>query len=120
MSSVALCQLSTDSTVAFQSEVAGRDIVRPIKRQCGGEDEELELEEYSPGAPAIKLSLGLVRLRCPLLALFSHTFFLAQGKSVYEINGEIGHKEGEPDDLDAGLIWRYFGMGDVREEEMHV
>ncbi|TDL24336.1 FAD/NAD(P)-binding domain-containing protein [Rickenella mellea] len=91
----------------YQGEVAARNIVRLIKRDIISHnnttneiDEELEL--YTPNPPAIKVSLGL------------------QTKSVYEINGVIGTKDDGNEDLDAGLMWRYFGVGGLTEEEMLV
>ncbi|KAI0367108.1 FAD/NAD(P)-binding domain-containing protein [Pilatotrama ljubarskyi] len=61
------------------------------------EDLELELEKYVPGAPAIKVSLGLT-------------------KSVYQFQGMIGTRDKEPADLDVHLIWRYFGHNVDRED----
>lgn len=43
----------------IQGELAARNIIRLIKRAEGASDEPLE--RYKPAAPAIKVSLGLVR-----------------------------------------------------------
>ncbi|KAI0354558.1 FAD/NAD(P)-binding domain-containing protein [Trametes cingulata] len=63
----------------------------------GADEEDLELEKYVPGAPAIKVSLGLT-------------------KSVYQFQGMIGTRDKEPADLDVHLIWRYFGHRVDRED----
>ena len=61
------------------------------------EAEEEELERYLPGPPAIKLSVGLT-------------------KAVYQINGKVGRKEGMNEDLDALLMWAFYGHeGDIEE-----
>ncbi|TDL14612.1 hypothetical protein BD410DRAFT_902966 [Rickenella mellea] len=94
----------------YQGEVAAQNIVRLIKRDICNihttnviDDEKIEdeLELYTPNPPAIKVSLGLT-------------------KSVYEINGVIGTKDDGNGDLDAGLMWRYFGVGGLTEDEMLV
>ncbi|KAI6127312.1 FAD/NAD(P)-binding domain-containing protein [Pisolithus sp. B1] len=67
--------LQAGHTAYYQAEVAARNVVRLVKREarrCGslswsegdGEDTEgeEELEEYTPGLPMIKVSLGLVRI----------------------------------------------------------
>ncbi|KAH9847730.1 FAD/NAD-P-binding domain-containing protein [Lenzites betulinus] len=59
--------------------------------------DDLELQKYAPGAPAIKVSLGLT-------------------KSVYQFQGMIGTRDKEPADLDVHLIWRYFGYNVSRED----
>ncbi|KAH9945201.1 iron uptake cluster protein [Epithele typhae] len=77
----------------FQGEVAARNVIRLIKqaeRKQKAEPEDLELEKYTPGAPAIKVSLGLT-------------------KSVYQYQGVIGTRDEEQDDLDIHIMWRYFG-----------
>lgn len=103
----------------YQAEVAARNIVRLVRREmraasasrsvdervvaddlpffCDDEagvqtqtEEEEELERYLPGPPAIKLSVGLT-------------------KSVYQINGQVGRKDGVNEDLDALLMWAFFG-----------
>ncbi|KAI0656066.1 FAD/NAD-P-binding domain-containing protein [Cubamyces menziesii] len=82
----------------FQGEVAARNIMKLIRRSERAEgqdeqeekDEDLELDKYVPGEPAIKVSLGLT-------------------KSVYQFQGMIGTRDKEPADLDVHLIWRYFG-----------
>ncbi|KAI0773064.1 hypothetical protein BD413DRAFT_538824 [Trametes elegans] len=105
----------------FQGEVAARNIVKLIKRSeregsesdvpavsaelypgaGAGEvtpaEEDLELQKYAPGEPAIKVSLGLT-------------------KSVYQFQGMIGVRDKEPADLDVHLIWRYFGHDVSRED----
>ncbi|KAH9895611.1 hypothetical protein C8Q73DRAFT_688697 [Cubamyces lactineus] len=87
----------------FQGEVAARNIMKLIRRseraspearyreqEAQEQEEDLELDKYVPGEPAIKVSLGLT-------------------KSVYQFQGMIGTRDKEPADLDVHLIWRYFG-----------
>jgi len=81
----------------FQAAVASRNILQLIKGEVGegaAENEvngkEVELEDYTAGVPQIKLSLGLKR-------------------AVYQTNDLIGWKEDQNEDLDAPLIWQYFG-----------
>ncbi|OBZ73235.1 Apoptosis-inducing factor B [Grifola frondosa] len=101
----------------FQGEVAARNIIKLIRRaevkadnvpvesvpspatiealdsetDTDTDTESLELERYVPGPPAIKVSLGLT-------------------KSVYQIQGVVGTRDSDSADLDAHLMWRYFGM----------
>jgi NADPH-dependent 2,4-dienoyl-CoA reductase/sulfur reductase-like enzyme len=44
-----------------QGEVAARNIITLIKHRAAGGGSTPELEQYTPGEPAIKVSLGLVR-----------------------------------------------------------
>ncbi|KAI9060789.1 iron uptake cluster protein [Trametes sanguinea] len=107
----------------FQGEVAARNILKLVERderrsanpaassdsspstaQSHAErstdlnaDSDVELDKYNPGAPAIKVSLGLT-------------------KSVYQFQGMIGTRDKEPADLDVHLIWRYFGHQVERED----
>ncbi|KAI0704668.1 iron uptake cluster protein [Earliella scabrosa] len=69
----------------FQGEVAAHNILKLVKGEGEG-----ALKKYAPGAPAIKVSLGLT-------------------KSVYQFQGVIGTRDQEQADLDVHLIWRYFG-----------
>ncbi len=78
-------------------------------------EEDLELQKYVPGAPAIKVSLGLVSSPSSLpgdASADSRT----QTKSVYQFQGMIGIRDKEPADLDVHLIWRYFGHNVTRED----
>jgi hypothetical protein len=95
-------------TAYYQAQVAARNVLRLIRREektgfapeddldC---DSDSELEEYTPGPPAIKVSLGLT-------------------KSVYEVNGVVGTNGDGVDDLDAAAMWAAHGMRDVSEEDM--
>ncbi|KAJ7932901.1 hypothetical protein B0H13DRAFT_2262936 [Mycena leptocephala] len=99
-----------------QGEVAGRNVLRLISRYggngiagegCEGKkrDEELELETYTPGPPAIKVSLGL-------------------HKTIYQVNGTVGVTVGkEREDLNAAVMWAVFGRpiraGEEDGEEIH-
>ncbi|KAF9257141.1 FAD/NAD(P)-binding domain-containing protein [Marasmius fiardii PR-910] len=71
-------------TAYWQGEVAGRNIVRLVK---GGEE---PLEEYYPGLPAIKVSLGL-------------------RKAAFSVRGVVGVKADGVDDLQAPIIWNSWG-----------
>ncbi|KAG7085379.1 hypothetical protein E1B28_002943 [Marasmius oreades] len=70
-------------TAYWQGEVAGRNIVRLVK----GEE---PLEEYYPGLPAIKVSLGL-------------------RKAAFSVRGVVGVKDDGVDDLHAPMIWTSWG-----------
>ncbi|KAH7925986.1 FAD/NAD(P)-binding domain-containing protein [Leucogyrophana mollusca] len=99
--------LNAGHTAYYQAEVAARNILRLIRRQehsavdREGQNEGEELELYTPGPPAIKVSLGLTR-------------------SVYEVNGIVGVREDGNEDLNAKAMWASYGMRDVGEEGMHV
>jgi apoptosis-inducing factor 2 len=95
-------------TAYYQAEVAARNILRLIHRgekvgfvaeEEAEEDLDSELEEYAPGPPAIKVSLGLT-------------------KSAYEVNGVVGTKGDGVDDLNAAAMWAVHGMRDVSEDDM--
>ncbi|KAK7028574.1 apoptosis-inducing factor B [Favolaschia claudopus] len=78
----------------YQAEVAARNVLRLVH---GKTDEPLE--RYTPGPPAIKVSLGLK-------------------KNVYQVNGVVGVGKETQDDLNAAAIWGYFGSPVVEEPEM--
>ncbi|KAJ7127888.1 hypothetical protein C8R44DRAFT_100464 [Mycena epipterygia] len=85
----------------YQADVAARNVLRLIRRQDGVKDQdEDELEQYTPGPPAIKVSLGLK-------------------KNVYEVNGVVGVGKETRDDLNAASIWSYFGCPVVDEADMY-
>ncbi|KAG2122734.1 hypothetical protein DEU56DRAFT_831502 [Suillus clintonianus] len=91
-------------TAYYQAEVAAKNILRLIHRdEKGGiaanDELDSELEEYVPGPPAIKVSLGMT-------------------KSVYEVNGLVGTKDDGVEDLSAAIMWAACGMRDVSEEDM--
>ncbi|THH06413.1 hypothetical protein EW145_g4104 [Phellinidium pouzarii] len=106
-------------TAYWQGEVAARNIIRLASLDTGAEDptgfsvesgsayggeekEPLKLERYNPGPPAIKVSLGI------------------GSKSLYEINGVIGRKDTiEADDMDAGSAWGFFGLHEMKPEDMY-
>ncbi|KAG2106257.1 uncharacterized protein F5147DRAFT_701650 [Suillus discolor] len=91
-------------TSYYQAEVAARNILRLISRNekagiTDGDNLDSELEEYAPGAPAIKVTLGMT-------------------KSVYESNGVVGTKNDGVDDLNVSVMWAACGMRDASEEDM--
>ncbi|KAJ7071559.1 hypothetical protein C8F01DRAFT_1111045 [Mycena amicta] len=87
----------------YQAEVAAKNVLKLIH----SDSTEVELERYTPGLPAIKVSLGL-------------------RKNVYQVNGVVGVGREARDDLNAASIWGYFGrpitLGEEEEdrEEMHL
>ncbi|KAJ7015952.1 hypothetical protein C8F04DRAFT_1283615 [Mycena alexandri] len=72
-----------------------------VEGDAEGEQVVVELERYTPGPPAIKVSLGL-------------------RKNVYQVNGEVGVGTETRDDLNAASIWGYFGcpIGEGEEAGM--
>jgi hypothetical protein len=91
-------------TAYYQAEVAARNILRLINRDgkvgmTTKNDLDSELEEYAPGPPAIKVTLGIT-------------------KSVFEVNGIVGTKNDGVEDLNAAAMWVAHGMRDVSEEDM--
>lgn len=91
-------------TSYYQAEVAARNILRLIHRDekigiAAENDLDSDLEEYAPGPPAIKVSLGLT-------------------KSVYEVDGVVGTKNDGVEDLNVAIMWASCGMRDVSEEDM--
>ncbi|KAJ7607785.1 hypothetical protein DFH06DRAFT_1111764 [Mycena polygramma] len=73
----------------YQAEVAARNVLRLIDAGAGA-GADAELDRYTPGVPAIKVSLGLK-------------------KNVYQVNGVVGVGKETRDDLNAAAIWGYFG-----------
>ncbi|KAK7002471.1 apoptosis-inducing factor B [Favolaschia claudopus] len=98
----------------YQAEVAARNVLRLVH---GKTDEPLE--RYTPGPPAIKVSLGLVLWFLPssrfLPSLSPDT---PHKKNVYQVNGVVGVGKETQDDLNAAAIWGYFGSPVVEEPEM--
>ncbi|KAG9312390.1 hypothetical protein JVU11DRAFT_6767 [Chiua virens] len=92
----------------YQGELAARNVLRTHQRTEGdpsneGWDsgEDLELEEYAPGPPMIKVSLGLTR-------------------SAYEVAGVVGTKDGGTDDLDAAVMWGIYGYKGIDDDGMRI
>ncbi|KAH0835486.1 FAD/NAD(P)-binding domain-containing protein [Lanmaoa asiatica] len=113
-------------TAYYQGEVAARNVIKLIKGDAGtlqvpfrgltftpgvgimqgdspgaGSESEggLELEEYVPSLPMIKVSLGLT-------------------KSAYEVAGVVGTKDDGTDDLGAATMWGAYGYRNIDEEGM--
>jgi pyruvate/2-oxoglutarate dehydrogenase complex dihydrolipoamide dehydrogenase (E3) component len=95
----------------YQGEVAARNVLRLI------EGAGTPLEQYTPGVPAIKVSLGLVR--CSLQLYFLGLTHILQKKNVYQVNGVVGVGKETRDDLNAASIWSYFGCPVEDEAEMY-
>ncbi|KAJ4465078.1 hypothetical protein J3R30DRAFT_3317514 [Lentinula aciculospora] len=76
----------------------GRDGEDFLKKEC----EEWEpLEHYAPGLPAIKVSLGLT-------------------KSISQaLNGVVRTSDDGVPDLNAAVIWRFFGCDVKKEDDMY-
>ena len=53
--------INAGHTAYYQGEVAARNILALIRQSEGERPEDAPLQPYKPGAPAIKISLGLVR-----------------------------------------------------------
>ncbi|TFK22539.1 FAD/NAD(P)-binding domain-containing protein [Coprinopsis marcescibilis] len=82
-----------------QGELAARNVLRLIKQRNRAGAEVEELEKYTPGPPAIKVSLGLTH-------------------SVYQLGSHLGTKDDGKPDLDAALIWPYYGIKVEKDEDM--
>lgn len=89
-------------TAYNQGEVAARNIVRLVKMQenLPQSEDEAKLEEYAPGPPAIKVSLGLTH-------------------SVTQIGPEVITKDDGVPDLQAPSIWPFFGVKVDKDEDMY-
>ncbi|KAJ3718165.1 hypothetical protein C8R42DRAFT_629344 [Lentinula raphanica] len=106
-------------TAYYQGEVAARNVLRLIQRsesrsshsQAQAQDsedgifsEEIDLdgplEHYTPGLPAIKISLGLT-------------------KAAYQANGIVRTSDDGVPDLNAAAIWGFFGFEVERDEDMY-
>ncbi|KAI0804792.1 iron uptake cluster protein [Irpex lacteus] len=93
--------INAGHTAYYQGGLAANNVLKLIAAEREGKSpEETELEHYYPGEPGIKISLGL-------------------NKSVYHVNGEMGTKTDVPEDLDAGYMWKAFGI-EPTEEGMHL
>jgi len=113
-------------TAYYQGEVAARNVIRLIKAHAdtreaylrrstldtsdgkldprGAEEDTegtVELEEYTPSLPMIKVTLGLT-------------------KSAYEVAGVVGTKDDGTDDLGAEVAWRSYGCKVIDEEGMWI
>ncbi|KAF7358536.1 Apoptosis-inducing factor B [Mycena venus] len=105
----------------FQAEVAARNLLRLVAAEGESADERVELERYTPGPPAIKVSLGLplptpapppfppFPTSPPSLPLPNANLRPPQKKNVYQVNGVVGIGKEARDDLNAAAIWPYFG-----------
>ncbi|KAI6040174.1 hypothetical protein EDC04DRAFT_3111575 [Pisolithus marmoratus] len=103
--------LHAGHTAYHQASVAARNVVKLVKSEArrrgslscsegdGEGNEEESLEEYTPGLPMIKISLGLTR-------------------SAYEIAGVVGTKDDGVPDLNAAAMWGACGLKGVDEEGM--
>jgi hypothetical protein len=112
-------------TREVQGELAARNIIKLIRRQenihvdTSMDDEPLE--KYTPNAPAIKVSLGLVSLSSPNSPStpFNINICPAQSKCVYQTNGVVGVSHDNPVDQHVAGIWGVFGVGVEKEEDMY-
>jgi hypothetical protein len=95
----------------IQAEEARNELKTLLSHGCTSDAEaariaELEkmvdpvLARYAPGAPAIKVSLGI-------------------GAAAWDLGGVVDHQlSGVPEDLDVGVMWPAWGQPDVTEEGM--
>ncbi|KAI9463162.1 hypothetical protein HD554DRAFT_2027295 [Boletus coccyginus] len=115
-------------TAYYQGELAARNVIKLIQGDAGTlkaplqpsaftpdagemevdsrgaeEDSEgkLELEEYVPTPPMIRVSLGLT-------------------KSAYEVAGAVGTENDGIEDLGAADVWRRYGYEDIDEDGMRM
>ncbi|PBK88257.1 FAD/NAD(P)-binding domain-containing protein [Armillaria gallica] len=86
--------IKAEHNAYFQGEVAVRNVLRLINDS----DEPLEL--YTPGPPAIKVSLGLTR-------------------DVYQLDGVIAVNNDGVEDLQAPAVWAYYGIQVEGEDGMY-
>ncbi|KAG6856063.1 hypothetical protein H0H87_007719 [Tephrocybe sp. NHM501043] len=87
-------------TAYWQGIVAAKNIIHLVKRSEGASEEDEPLERYQPGAPAIKVSLGL-------------------DKAVFQSEGIIGRRDGAPEDLHASSMWPLFGFEITNDDQMY-
>ncbi|EKM51005.1 uncharacterized protein PHACADRAFT_187619 [Phanerochaete carnosa HHB-10118-sp] len=83
-------------TAHYQAEVAARNILTLIQQEMSPSHPAPKLEHYAPGAPAIKLSLGL-------------------SQAVYQVQGVVGRKTDVSADRDALSMWNYYGINPTEE-----
>jgi len=88
-------------TAYWQAEVAARNVCRMIEKQEGRAKETLE--SYKPGAPCIKLTLGLVSHSCS-----DRISADDQTKAVTATGDEVVVSEDGVEDLKALLMWYVF------------
>ena len=43
----------------------------------------------------------------------------SQSQALFQVQGVVGRKTGVAEDLDAGIMWKYYGL-DPTDEEMHL
>ncbi|KAG5729559.1 Apoptosis-inducing factor like protein [Termitomyces sp. T112] len=84
----------------YQGEVAARNILHLIRRSEGASGEDEPLEQYTPGPPAIKVSLGL-------------------DTAVFQSQGIVGRRDGASPDLGAALMWPAFGFKITDDDQMY-
>ena len=96
--------------------MVARNILKLIAHAKQPNEPAPELEKYAPSAPAIKVSLGLVRpsVCCSVTLLIIYL----QSQAVYQVDGVVGRKTGVPEDLETLLLWKFYGF-DPTEETMH-
>ncbi|KAG6884056.1 hypothetical protein C0993_001790 [Termitomyces sp. T159_Od127] len=99
--------LAAGHNAYYQGEVAARNVLRLINRAAqrdgeqGKEQEQEPLEEYTPGPPAIKVSLGL-------------------DTAVFQSQGVVGRRDGGAGaraDLGAATMWPVLGYAVAEGDE---
>ncbi|KAI0086027.1 hypothetical protein BDY19DRAFT_895578 [Irpex rosettiformis] len=89
--------INAGHTAYYQADVAANNILKLVAAEHDGTPlDSVELEEYHPGEPAIKVSLGL-------------------HKSLYQVQGVVGTKTDVTEDLDAPLMWKMYGIEPTEE-----
>ena len=100
-----------------QGELAAKNIVRLIENATS-DGEAQALHEYTASPPAIKVSLGLVSSSCTLAVFQRLMQHFLQTNGVYQVGPNIGLKTDGVPDLQAALIWPYFGIKVESDEDM--
>ncbi|TCD71952.1 hypothetical protein EIP91_000084 [Steccherinum ochraceum] len=92
--------INAGHTAYAQALVAANNVLKLVHAEESSSLSPVELEEYHPGAPGIKMSIG-------------------RNKLLYQIGDQIGKTEECPDDLQAPFMWNFMLGRDVPEEEMY-
>ncbi|TCD67840.1 hypothetical protein EIP91_011902 [Steccherinum ochraceum] len=91
--------INAGHTAYAQALIAAKNILKLVHAEESSSHSPAVLEEYRPGAPGIKMSIG-------------------KNKMLYQIDDQIGKKD-VPDDLQAPYFWNLWLKRDVPEEEMY-
>ncbi|THH32083.1 hypothetical protein EUX98_g2115 [Antrodiella citrinella] len=90
--------INAGHTAHAQALVAANNILKLIQAEESSSGPP-ELEEYHPGPPGIKMSIG-------------------RNTMLYQVGDKVGQKQKCPDDLGAPVMWKFYLGREVTEEEM--